>query len=363
MLRKSYLILRYTHYILCFCAFLCFEVCTASSPLVDAIGGGDTVKAAVRYGDEYLFRKAGEKSDAFFDAILDSLKQLSPQPLDKIREIELYKSIQSQPKEAISLLIDSLFELDTVPFALINEINLYIVKMPEKRALLADYIFVPIDTTPYPAQAFYGLWNTRTPHPYPNTLSQNDSTSYLLLRNTQWQCSFSKPFDREMIVTSKFGYRDGRNHNGIDLDLRVGDPVKSMFAGKVRYSRFHEGYGRLVIVRHYNGLETYYAHLHRLKVEVGQEVEAGEVVGLGGSSGHSTGSHLHLEVRFKGIPLNPEHLVVFQDSTTYLRGDTLVLKKQRHSYIAYQQGTVFHTVERGDYLSRIAKRYGTSVAQ
>jgi len=323
---------------------------------------GDTVKAKVKYGDDYLFRKAGEKSDDFYDSILDSLRLVEPRPADKINEILLYKSIQHKTQEDIAAIIDSLFDLDKVPYALINEINLFVAEQPLEIGVFSNFVFVPTDTTPYPAQAFYNNWNNRNPHPYPSALSAADSSMYLLLCDELWNCGFSKPFDRPMKVTSRFGYRDGRNHNGIDLDLRVGDSVKTVFAGKVRYARFHEGYGRLVIVRHHNGLETFYAHLHRLKVEAGDEVEAGQVVGLGGSSGHSTGSHLHFEMRFKGIPLNPEHLIVFKDSTTSLLGDTLVLKKQRHSYTAYRQGTVFHTVQRGDYLSKIAKRYGVQVA-
>ena len=110
------------------------------------------------------------------------------------------------------------------------------------------------------------------------------------------------------------------------------------------------------MVRHFNGLETYYAHLHRIKVKPGEEVEAGESLGLGGSSGHSTGSHLHFETRFKGVPFDPSHMI---DLTTgELLCDTLVLKRTRTSFAAYPKGTRFHTVAKGEHLSAIADQYG-----
>jgi murein DD-endopeptidase MepM/ murein hydrolase activator NlpD len=127
----------------------------------------------------------------------------------------------------------------------------------------------------------------------------------------------------------------------------------------VRYAGTCGGFGRLVVVRHYNGLETYYAHLHRLKVKSGDVVDAGDVIGLGGNSGHSTGSHLHFEVRFKGIPIDPSHLIAVADGE--LLCDTLVLKKTRWSYAAYPMGTRFHTVGKGEHLYAIAEQYGTSI--
>ncbi|MEM9024067.1 MAG: M23 family metallopeptidase, partial [Bacteroidota bacterium] len=130
------------------------------------------------------------------------------------------------------------------------------------------------------------------------------------------------------------------------------------FPGMVRVASYQGGYGRLVIVRHHNGLETSYAHLHRLRVKPGQMVKAGDLIGLGGSSGNSTGSHLHFECRFKGIPINPLNFISIKEKA--LIGDTLVLRKTKYGYAAYPSGVIVHTVTPGDNLYDIAKKYGTT---
>lgn len=143
----------------------------------------------------------------------------------------------------------------------------------------------------------------------------NDLTK---LQDTLWMCitenglmdDFVVPVDG--MVTSRYGFRGSRYHNGIDLDLETGDTVKSAWSGKVRYAKFNDGgFGNLVIVRHDNGLETFYAHLDKISVVPNQVVKAGEVLGLGGNTGHSRGSHLHFEVRFYDAAMNPEEIIDF----------------------------------------------------
>ncbi|NVO04384.1 MAG: M23 family metallopeptidase, partial [Bacteroidetes bacterium] len=105
-----------------------------------------------------------------------------------------------------------------------------------------------------------------------------------------------------------------RRHAGIDIELKRGDPVKAAFDGRIRFStRNGSGYGNLVIIRHYNGLETYYGHLSKRLVKVGQEVKAGDVIGLGGSTGHSYANHLHFETRYHDKPLDPLSYIDFDN--------------------------------------------------
>jgi len=143
----------------------------------------------------------------------------------------------------------------------------------------------------------YGLkldWDTKRVYSRENDLTK--------LKDSIWIClgikndsSFCMPF--EGLMTSKFGYRRSRFHKGVDIDLHTGDPVKCAFDGKVRYAGKANGYGNLVVIRHFNGLETYYGHLDKINVMSNDEIKAGDVLGLGGNTGKSTGSHLHFEVR------------------------------------------------------------------
>ena len=127
-------------------------------------------------------------------------------------------------------------------------------------------------------------------------------------------------------MTSRFGPRNGRRHAGVDISLRVGDTIRAVFNGKVRYSQYHEnGYGELIVIRHDNGLETYSAHLSKRLVKSGERVVAGQVIGLGGSTGRSSGPHLHFEFRYMGQSFDPERIIDFK--TGNLRRDFILLKR------------------------------------
>jgi LysM repeat protein len=105
-----------------------------------------------------------------------------------------------------------------------------------------------------------------------------------------------------------------KGHNGLDINLQTGDTVRAAFDGKVRYAQYNKGgFGNLVIIRHYNGLETYYAHLSKFRIKPNQEVKAGQVIGLGGSTGRSRGPHLHFEVRYKDKPLDPFAFIDYEN--------------------------------------------------
>ncbi len=149
-------------------------------------------------------------------------------------------------------------------------------------------------------------------------------------------------------------------HKGLDIDLRKGDTVKAAFDGVVRYARYNRGgFGNLVIIRHYNGLETYYAHLTRLKVHTNQVIKAGDLVGLGGSTGRSRSPHLHFEVRYKDVPVDPLRLVDFDNQK--LISNTLPITKNAFYPADYDGKAVYYKVKKGDTLARIAKKNKTSV--
>lgn len=208
---------------------------------------------------------------------------------------------------------------------------------------------------------------------------QNDPAK---LKDTIWVCvedsisdRFQIPFDG--VITSSFGWRKGRNHNGTDIDLSTGDTVRAAWSGKIRYAQYNNGgFGNLVIIRHENGLETFYAHLSKHLVVPNQEVKAGEPIGLGGNTGHSYGSHLHFEVRFYDIPLDPEKVIDFKNKK--VRDENLMVHKGTfgRGYSVrgsnYSSGTTasssssgkkYYRVRSGDTLSAIARKHRTTVSR
>jgi murein DD-endopeptidase MepM/ murein hydrolase activator NlpD len=106
-------------------------------------------------------------------------------------------------------------------------------------------------------------------------------------------------------VTSPFGWRWGRLHQGIDLGAAYGTPIAAAAAGTVIWAGWLGGYGNLTVIDHGGGLATAYGHQSRIVVSVGQSVAQGEIIGYVGSTGHSTGPHLHFEVRVNGEAVDP----------------------------------------------------------
>jgi len=175
-----------------------------------------------------------------------------------------------------------------------------------------------------PEYDFYAYWDTLHVDAYRFSLKNLTEEVPLVLLESD--CQFAMPiFGR---TNSTYGWRHGRPHTGIDLQLSVGDSVFSAFDGVVRMSRYYQGYGYCVVVRHYNGLETLYAHLSKLLVTPGTLINAGHCIGLGGSTGHSTGPHLHFETRFLGRPLNPSHVINFNENA--VAADTLYVSQQSY---------------------------------
>ncbi len=149
-------------------------------------------------------------------------------------------------------------------------------------------------------------------------------------------------------------------HKGLDIGLKKGDSVKAAFDGVVRYARYNRGgFGNLVIIRHYNGLETYYAHLSKIKLQVNQVIKAGDLVGLGGSTGRSRAPHLHFEVRYKDVPIDPLKMLDFDRQK--LISDTLAITKKIFYPSDYDGKAVYYKIKSGDTLGKLARKYHTTI--
>lgn len=149
-------------------------------------------------------------------------------------------------------------------------------------------------------------------------------------------------------------------HKGLDIDLNKGDTIRTAFDGVVRYSKYNRGgFGNLVIIRHYNGLETYYAHQTKILVKVNQVVKAGDCIGLGGSTGRSRAPHLHFEVRYKDIPLDPLRMIDFDNKK--LISNTFPVTRNVFYPADYDGQAVYYKIKSGDTLGKIALKYHTSV--
>ncbi|WP_417856951.1 peptidoglycan DD-metalloendopeptidase family protein [Xanthomarina gelatinilytica] len=193
--------------------------------------------------------------------------------------------------------------------------------------------------------------------------------------------NYVSPIPRNKVITSRYGWRKGRAHKGIDIDLITGDSLYAMFDGVVRFANYSSGHGRTVVVRHFNGLETVYAHLSRYGVKENDTVVAGSYLGKGGTSGNARGSHLHLEMNYEGIPVNPEYLLDFNENNEIRAKDIWITKTwtrpELHSSKRQSKLEIFSTeeeaiasmnrepkvyiVKKGDTLSKISLRNNTSI--
>lgn len=249
-------------------------------------------------------------------------------------------------------LVDSLLDLDSISEYQIELISYY-GSILESKELMMPLVKLGV----IPATNYYEGFDDKTV--FQITPENEFPESQLIKIDSDSLGHYHHP--KEGQINSKFGWRDGRMHKGIDINLHKGDAVSAAFDGMVRFAKLQGAYGNVVIIRHYNGLETVYAHLSKIKVKPGQLVTAGQLIGLGGSTGRSSGPHLHFEVRFKGHAINPMSIISFDEHK--LLCENIVVKKTRYGITAYPSDATIHTIEKGDTWFEVAKKYGKTMKE
>lgn len=207
---------------------------------------------------------------------------------------------------------------------------------------------------------FIENWSTTNLFPYVYT-KNNKIPNSLNIPLFKYDSGFAIPFEGN--VFSGFGMRRGRMHKGLDIKLQMHDTVRACMAGIVRFASYNSGgFGNIIIIRHLNGLETYYAHLQKMVVKPNDMIRAGDFIGTGGTSGTKrTGPHLHFECRWKDYPLDPR---LFIDYTKFeLKRDTLLISPKVLRAKPTPTRGKYHTIKSGDTLYGLALRYKTSVSR
>jgi murein DD-endopeptidase MepM/ murein hydrolase activator NlpD len=267
-----------------------------------------------------------------------------------------------EPSKALNVSVSS---FDTTS---IDEREPLIIEIEEETRPEGSDDFVSVAT-------YYSIWDATNINPYGIDSDNFDDVVDVELYNKDQGRFWSVP-NNSPKLTSNFGPRWGRLHAGVDVDLETGDPVYAAFDGIVRVSGYNNGgYGKFMVVRHYNGLETLYGHLSQQNFESGTYVKAGDQIGLGGSTGRSTGSHLHFETRYEGNPFNPTYVFNFNGSGSEPVADHLLISarvfdtyglalKNEYGDAGDRVNTrrvAWTTAHYGDSLYSIANRAGISV--
>ena len=228
----------------------------------------------------------------------------------------------------------------------------------------------------YPANSLYnGAWNNKSVKAYSHLTAPESYTIDV--------SDFVMPVEGR--VTSNYGKRKRRFHYGTDIKLQTGDTVRAAFDGKVRVKDYERrGYGYYLVLRHPNGLESVYGHLSQFLVGENETVKAGQPIALGGNTGRSSGSHLHLEFRFLGVAINPAEIIDFNQFCTkdevYVYGSGRTegvdyasasgekyLNKAATAAVGKKKTTQntgklkYYRIKKGDTLGAIARKTGTTV--
>jgi murein DD-endopeptidase MepM/ murein hydrolase activator NlpD len=249
----------------------------------------------------------------------------------------------------------------------------------------------------YPKNGLYRSWNTQSVWYSKLEKAKNLDSAIINLGDSSKASIFCIPHPGH--ITSPYGYRHRRFHSGVDIDLETGDSVFSAFDGLVRIAGWDPGLGKTVLMRHASGIETAYAHLSKIVVDSNKYVKTGQLIGLGGATGRASGSHLHFEIRYGGLSINPESIIDFKkrkllhhafhlDSSYGQNSNALVAKAAPNlesdsilnaqlmsvldssqtnvlpkKIIKAEPEPIFYQVKKGDTLYAISKKKGVSVLQ
>lgn len=207
----------------------------------------------------------------------------------------------------------------------------------------------------HPADSIYRhMWTNMHVNPYGNMFDSLTDDVHIPMDG------FTLPAPG--YITSKYGWRRYRMHKGTDIKVQTGDSIHAAWGGQVRIVGWDpRGYGYYVLLRHDNGLETIYGHLSKPLVDEYDKIFPGDVIGLGGNTGRSTGSHLHFEVRYLGYALNPEAIIDFANGRLVNEEEYVIGIKAIKQKKAEEAAMRWHKVKSGDTLSGIARKYGTTV--
>ena len=311
--------------------------------------------------------------EAAEQAKIDSLTKLvTPEQAARIDSIVAMRLRLARKRIESVPAIDSLAVLDTLPS---GDDAVQVVLFANSTWKYIRNRAVQKDST-----IFEKYWNNEKLFPYKD-VEYSSLPKSLVIDLVDSTNGYHTPY-KPSPIRSRYGPRRGRAHQGVDLALKAGEPIYATFSGRVRVSQYNKGgYGNLVIIRHDNGLETFYGHLSERMVEPNQWVEAGQVIGLGGSTGRSTGPHLHFETRYYGQSFDPERLIDFKSGT--LCRETFLLKRSYFSIYsragqdfedeianeeqdkkeqAEREAMRYHKIRSGDTLGAIARKYGTTVS-